>query len=132
MNYKFLSFIISIILVAGCVSPTGQVAAKSSDDVKVFTIQSFSGMADGKMRPQFSLREITVSKGDKVRILVNATSGKHDFTLDEYNVKEETPAGSITVIEFTADKDGEFVYYCSKLGHRDLGQWGTLKVIGQA
>jgi len=32
------------------------------------------------------------------------------------------------IIEFTADKVGEFEYYCSMPGHRQAGQFGKLIV----
>ena len=81
--------------------------------------------------PQFSLKEMSVKKGDKVRLKVTNTKGVHDFVLDEYSISEETPAGEEIVIEFTADKVGEFTYYCSKPGHRAAGQFGTLTVTEQ-
>jgi len=77
----------------------------------------------------FSLKEISVSKGDIVRIKVTNIKGTHDFTLDEYGIKKMTPLNEEVVIEFTADKVGEFIYYCSVSGHRQKGQWGTLKVL---
>lgn len=79
-------------------------------------------------KPLFSLKEMTVEKGDLVRIKVTNTLGAHDFTLDEYGIHEATPLNQEVVIEFTADKAGEFVYYCSMPGHRANGQWGTLRV----
>lgn len=103
--------------------------AMTEAPVKEFTITSFFEMVDGNPAPQFSLKEIVVNKGDKVRIKVTNTKGTHDFTLNEYNIFEETPLDQEVVIEFTADKAGEFFYYCSKPNHRALGQWGTLKVL---
>lgn len=76
----------------------------------------------------FSLKEIRVKKGDTVRIKVTNTKGTHDFTLDEYGVKEMTPLNKEVTIEFTADKVGEFEYYCSVPGHRAGGQSGKLVV----
>lgn len=100
----------------------------SQEEVKEFTMTSFYEMVDDKPKTQFSLKEITVKKGDTVRIKVTNTKGAHDFVIDEYNIKKETPLNEEVVIEFTADKAGEFVYYCSKPNHRAWGQWGTLKV----
>ena len=77
----------------------------------------------------FSLKEISVNEGDIVRIKVTNIKGNHDFVIDEYNIKEITPLNEEVVIEFTADKAGEFIYYCSKPEHRQKGQWGTLKVL---
>ncbi|MDP2736319.1 MAG: cupredoxin domain-containing protein [bacterium] len=77
----------------------------------------------------FSLKEISVNRGEIVRIKVTNIKGAHDFVIDEYNIKKITPLNEEVVIEFTADKAGEFIYYCSVSGHRQKGQWGTLKVL---
>jgi nitrite reductase (NO-forming) len=92
--------------------------------VKEFSMTSYFD-ADGKW---FSLKEISVKKGDTVRIKVTNTKGTHDFAIDEYGIKQMTPLNEETVIEFTADKAGEFAYYCSMPGHRAGGQVGILKV----
>lgn len=76
----------------------------------------------------FSLKEMSVKKGDTVRVKVTNTKGMHDFVVDELGVKKELPLNEEVTVEFTADKVGDFVYYCSKPGHRAGGQWGTLKV----
>ncbi|MGK2849059.1 MAG: cupredoxin domain-containing protein [Minisyncoccota bacterium] len=76
----------------------------------------------------YSLKEIRVKQGDTVRITITNTKGMHDFTLDEYSIYQELPLNQDTIIEFTADKKGEFVYYCSKPGHRAKGQFGALIV----
>jgi nitrite reductase (NO-forming) len=93
-------------------------------DVKEFSMTSFY---DDKGK-WFSLKEISVSKGDKVRIKVTNTKGTHDFNIDEYGIKQATPLNQETVIEFTADKVGTFEYYCSMPGHRAGGQVGKLIV----
>jgi len=100
----------------------------SAAEVKEFAMDSFMKM-DGETRiASFSVKEITVKKGDKVKITINNTAGTHDFALDEFGIKKDTPEGQKTVIEFTADKVGDFKYYCSKYNHRQLGQEGTLHV----
>lgn len=97
--------------------------------VKEFSMTSFVEMVNGTPKPQFSLKEMTVNKGDKVRIKITVTSGAHDFKIDEFNIYADTQLNKEYVVEFTADKTGEFIYYCAKPGHRQNGQWGTLKVI---
>ena len=109
-----------------CTGDSCEVERVSNAPVKEFVIESFydnTGI-------WFSLKEISVNKGDIVRIKVTNIKGTHDFVIDEYNIKETTPLNEEVVIEFTADKVGEFIYYCSVSGHRQKGQWGTLKVIG--
>ena len=112
------------------ISPAvSEVSEKSNVPVKEFSMTSFTDMVGGEPKPQFSLKEITVNKGDRVRIKITEVSGMHNFKIDEYNVYTDTPLGKESVVEFTADKAGSFIYYCSKPGHRANGQWGTLKVL---
>lgn len=93
-------------------------------DIKEFSMTSYYD-EKGKW---FSLKEMTVKKGDKVRVKVTNTKGTHDFAIDEYGIKKMTPLNEEVVIEFTADKTGEFAYYCSVPGHRQGGQEGKLIV----
>lgn len=76
----------------------------------------------------FSQKEMSAKKGETVRVIITNTKGMHDFSLDEYGIKQELPLNQPVVIEFVADKAGEFVYYCSMPGHKAGGQWGTLRV----
>jgi len=97
---------------------------------KEFNMTSFTEYAeDGSPKPQYSLKEITVNKGDKVKINITVTSGMHDFKIDEFNVYADTMLNQVSTVEFTADKAGEFIYYCTKPEHRQNGHWGTLKVV---
>lgn len=111
------------------VSETAIAPAATAAAAKDFTMTSWMDTIDGKMAAHFSLKEIVVKKGDKVRITITNTAGDHDFNIDAYNIKSETPLNKVTVIEFTADKVGSFEYYCSKYSHRTIGQTGTLRVI---
>ena len=122
------ALLIGAVLVAGCTS-TANAPASPQENVKAFYMDSFYTIENGTAHPQFSVKEIIVNKGDTVRININATKGRHDFTIDEYDLYKETPTGKVTTIEFVADKAGEFVYYCAQPGHRALGHWGTLKVL---
>lgn len=92
---------------------------------------------------QASVKEITIESkglkfipdilrakvGDRVRVIYKNTFGKHDFVIDEFNVR--TPlidANEIATVEFVADKRGAFEFYCSVPGHREAGMKGTLLV----
>lgn len=83
----------------------------------------------------FDPKTITVKKGSTVRLtLTNADASDeweitHDFVIDELGVAStEIGEGESTTIEFTADKVGEFEYYCSIGKHREMGMVGTLVV----
>ncbi|MDO8668508.1 MAG: cupredoxin domain-containing protein [bacterium] len=105
--------------------------ADTAAPVKEFVMDSFYEMVDGQPKPQYSLKEITVNQGDLVRIKITVTKGAHDFKIDEYNVYADTQPNQQMTVEFTADKIGEFIYYCTKPGHRANGHWGTLKVLAK-
>jgi len=96
--------------------------------VKEFSTDSFVEFVDEQPKPQFSVRELAVKKGDTVKIMVSVTAGIHDFKIDEFDVFSATPTGETTLVEFVASEAGEFIYYCNQPGHRDLGHWGTLTV----
>ena len=143
MNKKFLMgfFALAVLAIAGFASlqqpgvfttagNAVMATANENRQIKEFAMQSFVEFEDGKPKPQFSLKEITVNRGDLVRIKITTTIGTHNFNLDEFNVSAETPLNQETVVEFVADKSGDFIYYCSKPGHRQNGHWGTLKVSG--
>jgi len=73
--------------------------------------------------------EITVKKGDMVKLNINVESGDHGFALPEFGINEELLEGSIVVIEFTADVEGEFGFFCSKpCGSGHSGMTGKLIV----
>ena len=97
--------------------------------VREFSMDSYYDPA--KNWAVFTLAQMVVKKGEPVRVKVHNTFGKHDFTIDEFNVHTVTPQDETTAIEFTPDKAGDFVFYCSMPTHRSKGQWGLLRVMEQ-
>ena len=90
-------------------------------EVKTFEIsgQNFS----------FSLSEIRVKKGDKVKIIFKNVGGFHDWVIDEFNARvPQIQEGNTAEVEFTADKTGTFEYYCAVDEHRAKGMKGNLIV----
>lgn len=78
---------------------------------------------------EFSPKEITVKKGDTIRINFTNTEDLHDWGIGEFNAKtKQVQAGASESIEFVADKTGSFEYYCSVPGHRARGMVGMLIV----
>lgn len=93
------------------------------DDAGVKTITMEAGSF------YYNPSEIRVKKGEKVKIQLTAKDMMHDFNIDELNVKSaKVSEGQTTTIEFTADKVGEFEYYCSVGQHKSMGQVGKLIV----
>ncbi len=72
--------------------------------------------------------EIKVKEGDKVKINFKSTEGFHDFVIDEFGKTERVSGENTTSVEFTADKKGEFEYYCSVGKHRANGMYGKFVV----
>ena len=72
----------------------------------------------------YSPGTFTVNKGDTVRFLANAAKGtgtesglshNHGMTIDAYGVNQAVAAEDVNnpvVIEFVADRTGEFTIYC--------------------
>ncbi len=102
-------------------SPSASSPTQSDGEVKTFTIdaQNFS----------FSMKEIRVKKGDRVKIVLVNKQGFHDWVIDEFNAKtKQINAGETDTIEFTADQVGTFQFYCSIGQHRAMGMVGNLIV----
>ncbi len=96
-------------------------AMSSNSNVKAFTVtgSSFS----------FNPSTIKVKKGDSVKITFKNSGGMHDFVLDDFNAKIKIiGSGETYSVQFTADKAGQFEYYCSVANHRAMGMKGTLTV----
>ncbi len=85
------------------------------------------GEIDGIVNP-----ELVVNQGDTVRItIINGDPMLHDLRIDEFDVYSGdlvSDAQTVTM-EFIADQAGDFDYYCSIPGHREIGMEGLLRVI---
>ncbi len=69
------------------------------------------------VRSSFEPTKIEVNKGDKVTIYMTnieqTTDELHGFGLNEYNINIVADPGETKVIEFVADKQGVFPFYCT-------------------
>ena len=70
------------------------------------------------VRSHINPERITVNKGDKVTIyltnLERAQDETHGFTVDHYDVHASLEPGETAAIEFIADLEGVFPYYCTE------------------
>ena len=77
----------------------------------------------------FKPNQITVKKGDTVKLTFINDGGFHDFVISELNVQTDIiGSGKSQTVTFTANKAGTFQYYCSVGNHRAMGMVGTLVV----
>jgi plastocyanin len=96
-------------------------APKETPGKKSFTIIGGSFFYD--------IKEMKVKKGDVVTVTFRNNEGKHDIRFDDFNAATKViMAGQEETITFTANKVGEFEYYCSVGNHRAMGQKGKLIV----
>ena len=90
-------------------------AAVPASNVKEF------GMTARKW--EFEPSTITVNEGDRVILNIKNEDVAHGFAIFEFDVNERLPPGKTTKVEFTADKKGEYIFFCSVQcgkGHGDM------------
>src|SRR3989344_9449376 len=108
--------IVVILLIAGIFaikSFTGN--SIKDDDVKEFQVKAF--------RFGYSPGIITVNKGDNVKIIINNTDTFHGIRIPDLGIKGNE------ILEFTADKTGEFDWYCANMcGKEHMQMKGKLVV----
>jgi len=88
--------------------------------------QSISPMKEFTMTAKqwsFDPATITVKKGDKVRLKIKNIDVTHGFALPDFGVRVDLIPDKEETIEFTADKKGEYTFFCSVMcgeGHKDM------------
>ncbi len=111
-----------VILVSGCVSQQPADTIFPTGDVKEFTIRE----SNFKLSPA----NITVNKGDNVRITVVNDQGQHNLFVEGYEKRISVVSpGKSQVMEFVADRPGTFKMWCEVDAHRDFGMEGELTVL---
>jgi nitrite reductase (NO-forming) len=121
------------------VSTTGDLAMPSMASGKTVEFTLVSGLSDGKMVFIGKGGEIDgkvnpdlqVGVGDTVKVtLISGEGAQHNFYIDEFGVKsaDVTGQGNSVSVEFVADKEGTFAYYCGIPGHRQAGMEGKFIV----
>ncbi|MFT3800005.1 MAG: copper-containing nitrite reductase [Burkholderiaceae bacterium] len=112
-------------------------AAAPAPTVKRYSLHT--NIVDGKMvyvddRGQVN-PTMTAQVGDTIEVELDSGEGaEHDFVIPELNVassKFSSGTGKTTV-RFQVAQPGEFTYFCSIPGHRQIGMTGSLRVTGQA
>jgi cytochrome c oxidase subunit 2 len=63
-------------------------------------------------RDGFQPREISVRKGETVRLAVRSGDGEHCFAVDELRVEKRVLPGRTTTVDVTPDRAGAFPFYC--------------------
>jgi cytochrome c oxidase subunit 2 len=106
----------------GAITPTPTLSVISPTK----TILGSSQVVEFKMTAKqfaFDPAVINVKLGDQVKITIKSLDVTHGFALPEFGVNETLVPGKETVVEFTADKKGEFPFFCSVVcgsGHSEM------------
>lgn len=88
---------------------------KEKEVIKEFSVTAKSWAFDPAI--------ITVKQGDKVKLTIKSVDVTHGFALPDFNVKVDLTPNKEEVVEFIADKKGEYTFFCSVMcgaGHRDM------------
>jgi cytochrome c oxidase subunit 2 len=96
-------------------APSTAASNTTSSTVKEFTMTA--------KRWAFDPGVITVKQGDKVRLKITSIDVTHGFALPDFDVKIDLVPNQEQTVEFTADKKGEFTFFCSVMcgaGHQDM------------
>ncbi len=74
-------------------------------------------------RYEFSPKTITVTKGERIKLVVTSEDVDHGFAIREFGIEQEIKAKQTKVIELTPEKEGRFQFSCSAHcgeGHNDM------------
>ncbi len=99
---------------------------KAEQQTEVPTAKSEPNLVEIDMTARqwaFEPSTIRVKEGDRVRLNIKNEDVTHGFAIFEFDVNERLLPGKTTTIEFTADKKGEYTFFCSVTcgkGHRDM------------
>lgn len=126
---ELLMLLLASLMLFGCSSPG---SPGYENDPGVVNAASSGNTVDIDVvakKWSFTPNVITVNKGDRVRLSITSQDVAHGFMLPEYGINERIEPGNTTVVEFTADKQGEFEFRCSvRCGEGHMGQKGKLIV----
>lgn len=93
-------------------SPTGAMKDASVQELMVIAKQW-----------EFQPATIRIKEGDKVRLKIKSVDVSHGFAIPEFDVNVTLEPQKETVVEFIANKKGEFIFFCTVVcgqGHKDM------------
>src|SRR3989344_1497102 len=110
-----IAFLISACTTSGNNADNADVSDNAAAEVSEFSIVAKNW--------EFDPAEITVNKGDTVRLLITSVDVDHGFAIPEFGVSEKLSPGEEVTVEFVADKTGEFTFFCNVFcgsGHQEM------------
>ena len=98
-----------------------QAAPGIESQIRIFDIRGETG--------KFIPEKVIVNFGDTVRINFTAIDGDYDVIFTGYNMRQSAKTGETKILEFQANQDGRFSYYCEACGGFSKGTPGEIIVI---
>ena len=99
---KLIAILIVVVGIGWILSPfltTGDaIKTDASNAIKEINVKAF--------KFGYTPEEITVNKGEKIRIKIDNVDVPHGIRIPDLGVEGEN------MVEFTADKEGEYTWYC--------------------
>lgn len=123
MNKIALLIIIGLLVVGGIFAFNQKkpvMEQKSTTETTTSSVKEFTMTAEKWI---FTPSLITVKQGDKVKLTIKSVDVTHGFALPDFGVKVDLVPDKEETVEFTADKKGEFTFFCSVMcgeGHMDM------------
>ena len=116
MNKAIIALVFFVVLVSGCTTQPSTTTTTTSQQAIQQGTKEFNVVIGHTF---YNPSTFVVNKGDIVKFLAIAASGTsshmHGITIDEYGINQAVTnedSQNPTVIEFLADKIGEFKIYC--------------------
>lgn len=109
LNWILPVILLGTFLVSGCINqepnqvPDGQAAP--TGEVRVFEMTA--------KQWEFTPSTITVNQGDAVELHITSIDVTHGFALPDFEINERLEPGEDVHVEFVADKQGTFTFFCS-------------------
>lgn len=122
-------FIVSCTLSNNAALPAQVPAAASSAPAIVEDSSSTRDFQIAVRAGQFTPSTISVTKGDKVHLLITSEDSNSGFALPKFGVNERIVQGQTAEVNFVADHTGAFPYTCGEYClEGQSGLVGTLNV----
>lgn len=103
-----MKIIIAILLMGTCISTFlygEELSGELEDGVRVVKVEAF--------RYGFTPDPVVVKEGDYVRLEITTKDVKHGIGIKEYKINAAIPPEETTIVEFLANKTGEFKVKCT-------------------
>ncbi len=107
-------FLIAILVfLSGCIDSAENTTKNNADvSVKTKEIQTKEFRITAKQW-EFNPSTITINQGDKVKLYITSVDVLHGISINTFGINKNLEPGQTTLIEFTADKKGNYSFFCS-------------------